>query len=176
MTALKAVQGRFRLEPTAGFGFPWADLWGPDGLVAGFGRFSAINLFLLRGQRIVLVDGRSWRLKGLPWHQFVCPALFDAEGRRLATSAPGHGTYAVTCRDRGFTLIPAEKRPGRPRLWQLMEFGEPVARIRRNPYEAEVETPIPLPALAISFGLAAFGVMGEKDLTVGTSWAAPQSG
>ena len=111
----------------------------------------------------------------MPWQRFVCPTLVDADGRKLATSAPGHGAYAVTCRDRGFSLIPAEKRAGRPRLWELIEFDEPVAQVRRNPYQAEVAVPIPLPALVISFTLAAFGVMGEKDLAIGTSWAAPQS-
>ncbi len=170
------VSGRLLLTPRGGLGFPWATLDGPDGLLAEVGRFSFLNLFFLRGQRILLPDGRTWRLKGVPWHRFVCPMLLDAHGVKLATSAPGHGSYAVTCRDRGFSFIPAEKRPGRPRLWELVEFGEPVASIRRNPYLADVTVPVPLPAVLMGFSLAAFGVMGEKDLLPSRfSWgAAPQ--
>lgn len=171
------VHGRLLLTPRGGLGFPWATLDGPDGTLAEVGRYSAVNLFLLRGQRIRLPDGKTWRLKGVSWHQFVCPMLVDADGTKLATSAPGHGNhnYAVTCRDRGFSFIPTEKRPGRPRLWELVEFGEPIASIRRNPYEADIDVPIPLPAVLMGFALAAFGVMGEKDLVPSsTSWASPQ--
>ena len=93
---------------------------------------------------------------------------------RSSPSLPA--SYAVTCRDLGFSFIPAEKRPGRPRLWELVEFGEPVASIRRNPYLADVTVPVPLPAVLMGFSLAAFGVMGEKDLLPSRfSWgAAPQ--
>jgi hypothetical protein len=162
------VHGRYELQPTGRVGFPWATLQGPDGPVAEVGRYSALNLFLLRGQRIRLPDGRTWRLKGSGWHRFVCPMLVDRERRTLAMSAPGHGNYAVTCRDRGFSLIPAEKRAGRPRVWDLVERDHPIARIGRNPYFAEVAVPTPLPAILMSFGLAAFGVMGEKDLVPST--------
>jgi len=166
------VQGSVRLVPRGRPGFPWATLVGDEGPIAAIGRYSALNIFLFRGQRIVLIDGRTWRLQGVSWHRFVCPLLIDGSRRKLATSAPGHGGYGITCRDRGFTLLSAEKRPGRPRRWQLQESGEPVASIRRNPYEADVLTSIPLPALLMSFGLAAFGVMGEKDLVSATAtWA-----
>jgi len=172
VTDHRDVHGRLQLERAAGFGFPWAKLVGSNGAVAALGRFGAINVFLLRGQRIVLADGQSWRLKGVSWHRFVCPTLLDAEGRKLATSTPGHGNYAITCRARAFMLIPAEKRSGRPRRWELVEFGEPVAQVRRNPYEAEIAVPIPLPALVMSFGLGALGVMGEKDLVpTSPTWA-----
>lgn len=168
--------GAYRLEPMGRLGFPWAVLQGSEGAVAELGRFSALNLFLGRGQRIRLPDGTRWRLKGATWSRFVCPVLLDDKRLRLATSAPGPGSYAITCRDRGFTLIPAERRPGRPRRWELVEHDEPVASVRRNPYRAEISAPVPLTAVLLSFTLAAFGVMGEKDLVLATSWAAPQSG
>ncbi len=177
MGSTRDLIGAYQLEPTGRPGFPWAVLHGSEGAVVEVGRFSFINLFLGRGQRIRLPDGTQWRLRSANWHRFVCPMLVDSEGRRLATSAPGQGIYAVTCRDRGFTLIPAEQRKGRPRRWELVEYDEPVAAVRRNPYEAVVsDDPVPLSAVLMSFMLAAFGVMGEKDLVLGTSWAVPQSG
>lgn len=166
------ITGDYHLEPRGRLGFPWAALVGPEGPVAEVGRYSALNIFLGRGQRIGLPEGVHWRLRSAPWSRFVCPRVVDGAGLRLAISAPGHGNYAITCRDRGFTLIPAERRPGRPRAWQLLEFDEPVAAIRRNPYVASVTRPVPLQAVLLSFALSAFGVMGEKDL-VSAAWAAP---
>ena len=113
------VQGRYRLEPARRPGFPWAHLEGPGGVIAAVGRFSALNLFLGRGQRIRTIDGEAWRLRGVSWQRFVCPAVFNQAGLKLATSVPDQGSYAITCRDRGFALLPAEHRPGRPRRWEL---------------------------------------------------------
>jgi hypothetical protein len=169
------AQGSLEIIPAKGFGFPWGRLLGQDGrLVAEVGRYSALNIFLGRGQRIRLADGTRWRVRSAPWHRYVCPRVVDGDRRRLATSAPGPGDYRVTCRERAFTLIPAEKRPGRARVWELIEFDESVARIRRNPYQAEIAEPVPLQAVVLSFALAAFGVMGEKDIApTTTGWAAP---
>jgi hypothetical protein len=167
--------GQYRLEPAGRLGFPWGRMLGPDGaVVAEVGRYSALNIFLGRGQRIRLPDGSKWRLRSEGWHRFVCPRVVDSEKRKLATSAPGHGDYAITCRDQAFTLIPAEKRRGRARIWELLEFDEVVATVRRNPYQAELPVEVPLQAILLSFALAAFGVMGEKDIAPTTlGWAAP---
>lgn len=166
------VCGSYRLEQRPGFGFPWADLIGDDGVVASIGRFSAINTFLLRGQRIE-VEGERWRMKGLGWYRMVVPVLVDASGSRLAQAAAGPKDYAITCRDSAFSLIPTEKRAGRPRTWQLLSFNEPIADVRRNPYVAEVAEPVPLPALLISFTLATLGCMGEKELVQSMGWTGP---
>jgi hypothetical protein len=171
---LPDVSGSYRLEPTRRPGFPWAQLVGPEGVVASVGRFSAFNTFLLRGQWIVVGD-RKWRMKSVGWYRMVVPKLVDGDRRKLAVAAAGPDNYAITCRDRGFTLIPAEERPGRARVWELLEFEEPLAMVRRNPYEATIASPIPLPALLMSFTLATLGIMGEKDLVeTSTAWAAPQ--
>lgn len=114
-------------------------------------------------------------MKSVGWFRMVVPKLVDGDRRKLAIAAAGPANYAITCRDRGFTLIPAEERPGRARVWELLEFEEPVATVRRNPYQATISVPIPLPALLMSFTLATLGVMGEKDLVeTSTAWAAPQ--
>jgi hypothetical protein len=141
--------------------------------VARLGRYSALNIFLGRGQRIELADGRRWRLKGNAWRRFVCPVLVDEHGKKLATSAPGIEDYAITCRDEAFTLIPAEERAGRSRRWQLLSFDEPVASISRNPYLAEMLRPVPLPAVLMGFCLANVGVMGEKELVQQMGWSGP---
>lgn len=167
------LAGRFVLTPSRRRGFPWARLVGPGGEVASLASFGFFKVFLFGGQKIRVGD-REWRVQGVPWRRFVCPMLVDENGRRLATSVPGISDYSITCRDRAFTLIPAEQRPGRPRRWELIEFGEPVAAVSRNPYEAEVTTAIPLPALIMSFVLATLGVMGDKEVSFTTAWAAPQ--
>ncbi len=92
------------------------------GVVVEFGRSVRSISFYCVAQRIVLTDERLWRFRGVLWQRYVCPALFDGDGRKLATSALGHGAYAATCRDRGFTLISAEKRLGRLRLEELIKF------------------------------------------------------
>lgn len=165
--------GEFRLSPRGGFGFPWVDLMHGDESLASLGRFGALRVFLGRGQKIRLPDGRLWRLKARRWRRHVCPVLVDETGRRLADSAPGIGDYAITCKDCAYTLIPAEDRPGRARQWQLVHFGEPVADVRRNPYRAVVSEPIPLPALLMAWGLTGLGVMGEKDLIQQMGWTGP---
>ena len=166
------VVGTARLEPTGRPGFPWgiASLDGRE--IARVGRYSAINTFLLRGQRVE-VEGRRWRMKGRGWHRMVVPVLFDEHRQKLATSAAGPHDYAITCRDEAFTLIPAEDRPGRPRLWQLLSFNEPVADIRRNPYEAVIAEPIPVPALLMAWTLATLGCMGEKEMVQSMGWTGP---
>jgi len=171
--AAMEVEGTFRMRRSAPFGFQWAELVGPEGLVASVGRYSAINIFLMRGQRIRLADGTPWRLKAVGWHRFVCPVVVGSDRRRLAISAPGHEEYAITCRDRGFSLRATERRPGRARVWELTEFDEPVAMVRRTPYLAEIERPIPLSALLLASALTTVGVMGEKALTAGVNWTDP---
>jgi hypothetical protein len=143
-----------------------------DREIARVGRYSALNTFLLRGQRIE-VEGQAWRMKGTGWYRMVVPILVDEQRRKLATSAAGPKDYAITCRDQAFSMIPAEKRPGRPRCWDLLSFNEPVASIRRNPYEARIDDPIPLPALLMAWTLATLGCMGEKELVQSMGWAGP---
>lgn len=166
------VTGSVRLDPSGRPGFPWGIVTAGSREIATVGRFSALNTFLLRGQRIE-VDGRRWRMKGVGWHRMVVPVLLDEQKRKLATSAAGPKDYAINCRDRAFSLIPAEQRPGRPRVWQLLSFNEPVATIRRNPYEAEIAEPIPLPALLMAWTLATIGCMGEKELVQSMGWTGP---
>ncbi len=162
------VGGAIEIVPRSGLGFPWGNVVRGEERLAAVGRYSALNIFLGRGQRIELADGERWRLKSVKWHRYVCPRVVDSEGLRLSTSAVGPGNYAITSRDRGFTLIPAEKRPGRPRAWELLEFDEPVGRVDRNldvnPYIARMDVEVPLHVVLLSFALAAFGIMGEKDL------------
>jgi hypothetical protein len=168
------VSGTLTLVESSRPGFPWARLVDQTGTeILEVGRYSALNIFLGRGQRIRLADDRTWRLKSRMWHKYVCPVLVDDAGRRLATSAPGIDDYAITCQDRGFMLIPAEERAGRPRRWELLSFGDAVAHIRRNPYRAEVLDPIPLPALLMAWGLATVGIMGEKELIPQMGWSGP---
>lgn len=168
------ISGTVRLIERGAFGFPWATLVDANNAeIARVGRYSALNVFLGRGQRIELADGRKWRLKSRGWQRYVCPTLVDEDGLKLATSAPGVEDYAITCRDQAFTLIPAEKRPGRPRRWQLLSFNEPIAVIGRNPYVAEITEPVPLPAVLMSFCLATIGVMGEKELVQQMGWTGP---
>ena len=166
------VVGALRLEPSGRPGFPWGTVTAGGREMARLGRYSALNTFLLRGQRIE-VDGRPWRMKGVGWHRMVVPVLFDDQKQKVATSAAGPKDYAITCRDRAFSLIPAEKRPGRPRVWHLLSFNEPVATVRRNPYEAEIGEPIPLPALLMAWTLATLGCMGEKELVQSMGWTGP---
>jgi hypothetical protein len=166
------ISGSVRLDPTGRPGFPWGVVTADGVEIARVGRFSAFNTFLLRGQRIE-VGERRWRMKGRGWHRMVVPVLVDEDRRRLADSAAGPSDYAITCRDRAFTLIPAEDRAGRPRVWSLLAFNEPVASIRRNPYQAEIADPIPLPALLMSWTLATLGCMGERDLVQSMGWTGP---
>lgn len=169
---MEQALGRARLDPTGRPGFPWGVVTIDGAEVARVGRFSALNIFLLRGQRIE-VAGRTWRMRGRPWHRMVVPLLVDEHGRRLAVAAAGPSDYSITCRDRAFTLIPAEHRPGRPRVWQLLSFDECVAEVRRNPYEARILEPIPLPALLMAWTLATLGCMGEKEMVQAMGWTGP---
>jgi hypothetical protein len=155
-----------------GLGFPWATLEVDGTAVADLGRFSMLNTFFGRGQRIRLPDGETWRVKSVSWHRFVCPVVVDASGAGLATSAPGPGSYAMNAPRTGVELHPAEARAGRPRRWILVRHDEEIGRLRRNPFEVDLSESLPLPIILLGFSLAAFGVLGEKDLlSKPASWA-----
>lgn len=166
------VLGALTLRRRRASGFPWAEAISRSEVVAEVGRYSLLNVFLGRGQRVRLPDGRQWRVKSIGWHRYVCPVVLGPEGRGLAISAPGHDSYAIDAPGRGLTMQPAESRPGRPRKWTLRERDEEIGRLERNPFLAELYVPAPLSAVLLGFVLAAFGILGEKDLVANTtSWA-----
>jgi hypothetical protein len=165
------IEGDGTITRRPALGFPWGTLEGSGRRVAEIGRFSMLNTFFGRGQRIRLPDGATWRIKAVSWHRFVCPVVVDGEGVGLATSAPGHESYALNVPGMGLGLHAAEARPGRPRRWLLVHHEEEIGRLARNPYEFSLDRAVPLPVVLLGFSLASFGIMGEKDLvTKTTSW------
>ena len=168
---MPTVVGSGAIRRSQGPGFPWGVLEFDAAPVADIGRYSMLNTFFGRGQRIRLPDGETWRVKAVSWHRFVCPVVVDGEGAGLATSAPGQNSYAMNAPGLGLELHPAEGRAGRPRSWVLVRHDAEMGRLRRNPFEVHLPEPVPLQIVLLGFALAAFGVMGEKDLvTNATAW------
>lgn len=165
------VHGRAVIARRRELGFPWGTLEQGEEPIAEMGRFSMLNVFFGRGQRVRLPGGATWRVRAVRWHRFVCPVVVDDSGAGLATSAPAHEAYAMNAPGLGVDMQPAEARPGRPRRWILTRHDREIGRLRRNPFEADLDEPMPLSIVLLGFTLAAFGVMGEKDLvTKTTSW------
>ena len=165
------VVGSGSVSRDRALGFPWGTLELGGAPVAHLGRFSMLNTFFGRGQRVRLPSGDAWRVKAVSWHRFVCPVVVDRSGAGLATSAPAHESYAMNAPRLGLEMHPAEGRAGRPRRWVLVHHDEEIGRLRRHPFEVELSEPLPLPVVLLGFSLATFGVLGEKDLvTKAASW------
>jgi hypothetical protein len=160
--------GEAAIERIGWVGFPIWRLAGQAGTVADLGRFSALNTFFLRGQRIELPDGRRWRITAVEIGGMLRVVVADERRRRLAMASAGTRNYAIDGPDFAFWLNPAAAGRGRAVVWDLHDREGPVARFTRRPLAVAASGAVPLPAAVLGLLLVQFGIPGEGDLGVPT--------
>ncbi len=161
------VTGRAELVKAPGRGFPRYVLVEDGGRpLAELGRFSWFSIYLGRGQRVELPDGRRWRIRARSRLHTIAPVIVDQDLRKVAEAAHGYKNYGINGKDYAYVLNPDEKRRTRARRWSLRMHETDVAAIRRQPMLVEAWEPIPLAVVLMSFVLMQFGVPGEDEMTV----------
>ena len=160
---LLAVPGR--VVPARRLGFPDTRMVGPGGVaLAEMGRLSWFNVFLGRGQRVILPGGTRWRVRAFTRSRWVCPMVAAEGGTTIARSGPGERNYGINTRDHAYSLNPAETRRGRARRWVIVEHETEIAVVTTHPFTIDPHGPVHLGVAVLAFTLATFGVLGEKTL------------
>jgi len=141
--------------------FPAFELTTEDGLRVEIGRFSALNIYFGRGQRLDLPWGERWRLTAVEHGAMLRPVVLNEARRRMAMAAAGTGNYGINGRDYAYTLNPAEARMGRAGRWDLFAGEDRLASFTRRPFGARCEQPLPLPAVLLGLLLTRLSIPGE---------------
>ncbi len=144
-------------------GFPAFELRAEVGLQVAMGRYSALNIYFGRGQRLDLPWGARWRLTAAEQGSTLRPVVINEARQRMAMAAASIGNYGINGRDYAYTLNPAEARLGRPGRWDLFAGEDRAARFTRRPFGAVCEQPLPLPAVLLGLLLTRLAIPGEGD-------------
>lgn len=158
--------GDAAVERVGWVGFPIWRLSGERGPLADLGRFSALNTFFLRGQRVGLPDGRRLRITAVELGGTLRMVVADENRRRLSMASAGIGDYAIDGPDFAYRLNPASGGMGRAAAWDLHAHEHLVARFTRRPLTIAASEEVPLAAALLGLVLVQFGIPGEGDLGV----------
>jgi hypothetical protein len=152
--------------------FPVYQLVQGDVVLASMGRTSWIKVFMGRGQRIELADGSKWRLKSLGSAGAVCPAILDADKRKIAVSSVGVGGYGINGKAFGFMFYRGEKkRFSRANRWILRHYEDEVAIVARYPAAIDASEPVHLGAVLVALTLVRYGILGESRPRLNLRWS-----
>lgn len=162
-TAIVARVGRFR--------FPVFELRQEGRVLASMGRTGLTRIMFGRGQRVELADGTKWRVQALGAGGAICPAVLDADKRRIAISSPREGKYGINGRDYGCFLYAADKhRFSRADRWILRAHETELATLTRYPASVTTSEPVHLGAIILSFALMQNGILGESARRFTFQW------
>ena len=167
------VQGMAVVARVGRLRFPVYELRQNGRVLASMGRSGLIKVMFGRGQRIELADGTLWRVKAMGIAGAICPAVFDAEKRKVSISSLREGKYGVNGRDYGCILFAAEKRRfSRADEWIMREYETELASLTRYPSSVRTEEPVHLGAVILSFALMRYGILGESAPRFNFRWNA----
>ena len=157
-----AVSGRATVVRIRNPGFPSYELTDGSHTMAELGRYSFLNTFFGRGQRIRLPDGTAWRISAIGAAGSLCPIVTDAQRLRVAESASRFRTYSIHGRGYTYVLRPEERRTfARAQHWTLTRMDDEIARFTFRPRHVVAIEPVPLAAVLLGFALVEFGIPGE---------------
>lgn len=165
------VQGAATVVRVGRVRFPVFELRQEGQVLASMGRSGSIKIMFGRGQRVELADGTAWRVRALGNAGAVCPAVLDAERRKVTISSPRDGKYGLNGRDNGYLLYAATKRRfSRADEWILREHEIEVATFTRYPASLVADEPVHLGAVILSFTLMQHGILGESATRFRFRW------
>jgi len=163
--------GRAEVRRVGRVRFPVYELVQDDVALASMGRTGWIKVFLGRGQRIELVDGSEWRLKSLGSAGAICPAILDADKRKIALSSVGVGGYGISGKAFGFMFYRGEKkRFSRANRWILRHYEDEVAIVARYQAAIDASEPVHIGAVLLAFTLVRYGIVGESRPRLNLRW------
>jgi len=165
------VQGMAVVARVGRLRFPVYELRQNGRVLASMGRSGLIKVMFGRGQRVELADGTKWRVKAMGIAGSICPAVFDAEKRKVSISSLRDKKYGVNGRDFGCILYAAEKRRfGRADRWIMREYETELAEFVRYPSSVRADEPVHLGAVILSFALMKYGILGESAPRFNFRW------
>ena len=167
------VQGTAAVARVGRVRFPVFELRQNGRVLASMGRSGLIKVMFGRGQRVELADGTVWRVKAMGIAGSICPAVFDADRRKIAISSLRDGKYGVNGRDFGCILFAADKpRFSRADQWIMREYETELAELTRYPSSIRADEPVHLGAAILSFALMKYGILGESAPRFNFRWNA----
>lgn len=156
-------------------GFPTYEMVVEGAVEASLGRFSFLNIYFGRGQRIELADRTRWRLGAVGIGPNICPLIRNEERARVSQAMLRVGSYGINGRGYGYVLKPDEApRWGRENRWVLLDRDGALAHFTRHPRTVVPIGPIPLATALLAFVLMEFGLPGEDAPRIpALKWGSP---
>ncbi len=166
---MEHVIGRASIRRTRPAGFPASvfaldDGTSPGRVLARLGRDGWFRVFLARGQKVVLLDGTSWRITAVAAGPYIEPVVLAETGKLAIGSPYGKRSYHINGRDYAYNLYPSSASGARKRFWTLREHETQMAVL--SPTSMDADYPVPLAAALLCFTLIRHGVPGEAHLGV----------
>jgi hypothetical protein len=147
--------------------FPVFELVHDGAVVARLGRFGWLSVFLGRGQRVEVSDGRVWHVRSHERSGIVSLVVEDSAHRLVASGSARPGGYGINGKGWAYVLAPTGRHTlRRENRWLLRGPQEEVGYVTAHPSRIETTSPVPLPAALLSLDLVRFGIPGESNLNV----------
>lgn len=147
--------------------FPVYELIHEGEVVARLGRFGWLSVFLGRGQRVMLSDGREWRIRSKERAGNISLVIEGTDGGLIAFGSSRPGGYGLNGKSWAYVVAPTGRRMlRRDNRWLLRGFDEVVGTVTANPNSLEATQPVPIAAALLCLDLVRYGIPGESRLNV----------
>lgn len=161
------VLGKAVVRRVGARAFPVYELIHEGDIVARLGRFGWLSVFLGRGQRVMLSDGREWRVRSKERAGNISLVIEDTGGGLVALGSSRPGGYGVNGKSWAYVVAPTDRRMlRRGNRWLLRGFDEKVGTVTAQPHSIETAQPVPIEAALLCLDLVRYGIPGESKLNV----------
>lgn len=159
--------GRAVVRRVGARAFPVYELIHEGDVVARLGRFAWLSVFLGQGQRVMLSDGREWRIRSKERAGNISLVIEDAHGGLIAFASSRPGGYGVNGKSWAYVVAPTGRRMlRRDNRWLMRGLAEEVGTVTAHPHSIETAQPVPIAAALLCLDLVRYGIPGESRLNV----------
>lgn len=159
--------GRATIRRIGARAFPVFEMEHDGAVVGRLGRFGWLSVFLGRGQRVELSDGRVWHIRSFERSGVVSLVVENSDHRLIALGSATPGGYGINGKGWAYVLAPTGRHTlRRESRWLLRGADEEVGLVTAHPPSIETVSPVPLPAALLSLDLVRYGIPGEANLNV----------